>query len=146
MCVHPPQKNSLRAKRFFTQSFLLKYILGRFKSQDHSVLIILNCDKINPAIPTTHTHTHTQILGVPHFLFQKHILPKGNHLAAMYSTKLLPKYELQILFIFIFFSISSCYLPAAANISGRRWTKRKNLNYCEWKRQALCEIWSPVEH
>lgn len=43
-------------------------------------------------------------------------------------------------------SISSCYLPAAANISGGSWTKRKNLNYREWKRQALCEIWSPVEH
>lgn len=41
--------------------------------------------------------------------------------------------------------ISSCYLPAAANISGGSWTKRTNLNYCEWKRQALCEIWSPVE-
>lgn len=46
----------------------------------------------------------------------------------------------------IYFSISSCYLPAAANISGGSRTKRKNLNYCEWKRQALCEIWSPVEH
>ena len=43
-------------------------------------------------------------------------------------------------------SINSCYLPAAANISGGSWTKRKNLNYREWKRQALCEIWSPAEH
>lgn len=25
------------------------------------------------------------------------------------------------------------------------WTKKKNLNYCESKREALCEIWSPVE-